>query len=78
MTIENTAALPDDIETLKALVLEQRAQLQSHLGEIEHLKLLIVKLRRAQFGRSSERFEGEVEQLELRLEELQKIGRAHV
>ena len=71
MTIENTAALPDDIETLKALVLEQRAQLQSHLGEIEHLKLLIVKLRRAQFGRSSERFEGEVEQLELRLEELQ-------
>jgi transposase len=63
--------LPEDIETLKALVLEQRAQLHSHLAEIEHLKLLIAKLRRAQFGRSSERLDRQVEQLELRLEELQ-------
>jgi transposase len=63
--------LPEDIETLKALVLEQRAQLHSRIAEIEHLKLLIAKLRRAQFGRSSERLDRQVEQLELRLEELQ-------
>ena len=69
--IDNNDALPDDIHALKALVLAQRAQLHSHAAEIEHLKLLIAKLRRAQFGRSSERLDREVEQLELRLEELQ-------
>jgi Transposase C of IS166 homeodomain len=36
--------------------------------EIEHLKLLIAKLRRAQFGRSSEKLDRQIEQLELRLE----------
>lgn len=71
MTIENSAELPDDIEALKALVLEQRAQLAFNLAEIEHLKLLIAKLKRMQFGRSSERLDREIEQYELRLEELQ-------
>ena len=78
MTIENSAALPDDIEALKALVLEQqaqltyqRAQLALNITEIEHLKLLIAKLKRMQFGRSSERLDQEIEQYELRLEELQ-------
>ncbi len=73
MTEKNEEALPDDIEALKALVLAQRAQLDSHAIEIERLKLLIAKLRRAYFGRSSEHFEREVEQLELRLEELQSV-----
>lgn len=73
MTIENTAELPDDIEALKALVLEQRAKLASTLAEIEHLKLLLAKLRRMQFGRSSERLERHIEQMELRLEELQSV-----
>jgi transposase len=63
--------LPDGVEALKALVIAQRAQLHSHATEIEHLKLLIAKLKRMQFGRSSERLEREVDQLELRLEELQ-------
>jgi len=63
--------LPDDIEALKALVIAQRAQLHSHVAEIEHLKLVIAKLKRLQFGRRSEKLEREVEQLELRLEELQ-------
>jgi transposase len=68
---EALAALPDDIEALKALVLEQRLALATRSSEIEHLKLLIAKLKRMQFGRSSERLNKEVEQLELRLEELQ-------
>lgn len=63
--------LPDDIEALKALVIAQRAQLHSRLTEIEHLKLLIAKFRRMQFGRRAEKLDREVEQLELRLEELQ-------
>jgi transposase len=63
--------LPDDIEALKALVIAQRAQLHSHLTEIEHLKLVIAKLKRMQFGRRSEKLDREVEQLQLRLEELQ-------
>ena len=58
------APLPDDLAALKALVLASRA-------EVEHLKLIIEKLKRLQFGRRSEKLEREIEQLELRLEELQ-------
>ena len=68
---EIEVALPDDVAALKALVLEQRAQLATRVAEIEHLKLLIAKLRRMQFGRSSERLDRQIEQMELRLEELQ-------
>ena len=68
---EALAALPDDIDALKALVLEHQARLAIRDTEIEHLKLLIAKLKRMQFGRSSEKLNKEVEQLELRLEELQ-------
>src|SRR5260221_4807146 len=56
--------LPDDIEQLKQLVLAHRA-------EVEHLKLIIAKLKRLQFGRHSEKLDREIHQLELRLEELQ-------
>lgn len=63
--------LPDDVEALKRLVLEQREALAAHTIEIEHLKLIIAKLRRLQFGRSSEKLTREIDQLELRLEELQ-------
>lgn len=71
MTTETSAALPEDIEALKALVLEQSAQLARNFTEIEYLRLLIAKLKRMQFGRSSERLDREIEQYELRLEELQ-------
>jgi transposase len=62
------ADLPDDIATLKAMILERET---AHALEIEHLKLLIAKLKRMQFGRKSEKLEHEIDQLELRLEELQ-------
>src|SRR5439155_19579554 len=48
---------------------EQR--LLTRESEIEHLKLLIAKLQRMQFGRKSERRARQIEQLELRLEALQ-------
>jgi transposase len=67
--------LPDldllDAAGLKALILSQHDQLLSHQSEIEHLKLLIAKLRRMQFGRKSEKLERQIEQLELKLEELE-------
>ena len=72
-------------EALKALILAQHAQILTQNqalvsqeeqliardAEIEHLKLLIAKLRRMQFGRSSEKLDRQIDQLELRLEELQ-------
>lgn len=68
--------LPNDVEALRQLVLTQRAQLAASLIEIEQLKLLIAKLKRLQFGRSSEKLDRHLEQLELRLEELQTIQAA--
>jgi len=78
----SVAALPDlnvlPAEALKALILAQhdqliatREQLLSRENEIEHLKLLIAKLQRMQFGRKSEKLQRQIEQLELWLEELQ-------
>ena len=68
-------ALPDlnqlDPTALKALILSQHEQLLSRDHEIEHLKLLIARLRRMQFGRKSEKLDRQIEQLELRLDELQ-------
>jgi transposase len=60
-----------DTDRLKALVLEQHFELISHKNEIDNLKLLIHKLRRMQFGRSSEKLQRQIEQLELRLEDLE-------
>jgi transposase len=77
--------LPDDVETLKRLLLERdaeveqrRAQVEEHRVEvllarlmIEKLKLEIARLRRIQFGRRSERHDARVTQLELMVEELE-------
>ena len=56
----NSAALPRDTPTLHAMVVAQQA-------EIEHLKLIIAKLRRMQFGQRSEKIDEMVGQLELAL-----------
>jgi transposase len=63
--------LPDDVETLKGLIIESQAKLAERDHEIEHLKLLIAKLRRLQFGRSSEKLDAKIGQLELLVEELE-------
>ena len=70
--------LPNDIETLKRLVLERTAALEvaqalllSRQHEIEQLKLQIARLRRMHFGRSSEQFNEQIRQLEFKLEELE-------
>lgn len=67
-----------DLHTLQAMLLAERAKvtalqekLQSRDTEIERLGLLIAKLRRMTFGRSSEKLSRQIEQLEFQLEELQ-------
>ena len=69
--------LPDDVAALKAMILSERAeaaQLQASVkayeGLVQALKIRIVKLRRQKFGRSSEKVNREIEQLELALEAL--------
>src|SRR6202167_2182452 len=73
-----TAKLPADMVSLRAFALACQSELkvaelsvQYKALEIEKLKLQIAKLRRMQFGRSSERIARQIEQLELRLEELE-------
>src|SRR5437660_9210880 len=70
------ATLPDldglNPHELKALIVSQHELIVSRDSEIEQLKLLIAKLRRLKFGRSSEKLDRQIGQLELRLEALQQ------
>jgi transposase len=73
-----TAELPTDPDALRAFALACQGELkaaelavQYKALEIEKLKFQIAKLRRMQFGRSSERINRQIAQLELRLEELE-------
>jgi transposase len=63
--------LPDDIETLQRIVIEQRARLFSDKLLIERLRLELAKLKRMQFGRSSEQLEERIAQLELTIEDIE-------
>jgi len=69
------AALPSDVDTLHQLVRDLAAQvaddrfeLAQAQAEIERLKLIIRRFKRVQFGRRSERIDGD--QLALGLEDL--------
>jgi transposase len=67
-----------DRAALEALIAAQQSELSaqqekllSRDSEIEHLKLVIARLRRMMFGTKSEKVTREIEQLELKLEELE-------
>jgi len=71
-------SLPNDIATLKAMVIAAEAKAQNAEAEakarallIEQLKFTIAKLRHEQFGQSSER-SAVLEQLELQLADLEE------
>jgi transposase len=73
-------SLPDDVETLKAMVLTAQAErmaaeAQAHSLQllIEKMKYTIAKLRHQQYGQSSER-SALLEQLELELSELEETA----
>ncbi|MFL9828701.1 IS66 family transposase [Rhodoplanes sp. SY1] len=70
--------LPDDVETLKRLVLARdaelaraRAEVSSAEALIAHLRLAIEKMRRELYGQRSERKARLLDQMELQLEELE-------
>jgi transposase len=76
-----TPDLPDDVESLRALLVESRRenrQLRSTLiyrdAQIEKLLIQLARLKRMQFGAKSEKLDREIEQLELLIEELQTPG----
>src|SRR5882724_9551242 len=60
-----------DPQALRALVRVQQSELDSRETEIESLKLLILKLKRMHFGPRAEKFDRDIQQLELRLEDLE-------
>lgn len=78
----NAAAdLPEDPALLKAMVARLQAEnaqltatLRAHDLMVEALRLRIARLKKQAFGKSSERIEREIEQLELALEDLLVIA----
>ncbi len=77
--------LPDDPAVLKAMIAALQAEndkisatLRAHDQLVQSLRLRIAKLTRQMFGKSSEKIEREIEQLELALEDLQvALAEAH-
>ena len=53
--VESIDHLPDDIAALKAALIETRAKLSGAEALIEHLQLVIAKMKRETFGPRSER-----------------------
>jgi transposase len=62
--------LPDDKNELKAALIETRAKLSGAEALIEHLQLVIAKMKREMFAPRSERSQRLIDQMELQLEEL--------
>jgi transposase len=71
MRIDSTA-LPDDIAALKRIIGELTRDAVAARAEIEKLRFQLARFKRAQFGRSSERADRTVEQLELAIETLEE------
>ena len=77
--IRDSGDLPDDVTTLQALLLAERAgtakvseelaairaETANYKAQIEHLKAQLAKLRRSQFGKSSEKLDQQIAKLEL-------------
>jgi hypothetical protein len=77
------APLPNDVESLKELVIAQRAALEAaHVTllsrdvEIEKLKIELARLKRLRYGRSSEQLDRRIAQLELTLESSKRARRS--
>ena len=69
--MEKPQELPNDVVLLKQIIEELQVNLVTRKVEIEQLRLELAKLKRLKFGRSSERLDARIAQLELTLEELE-------
>jgi transposase len=63
--------LPEDVAALKALLLAERAAAAKLAGQNEHLRAIVKELRRALFGRRSEKT-AHPDQLQLALEDIEQ------
>jgi transposase len=68
----SSADLPDDVATLKALLIAARAEADARGLMIEKLKAELARLKRMQFGKSSEKLDAAIRQLELALEAVEE------
>jgi len=66
--------VPDDKDALKAALIDARAKLSGAEAMIAHLQLVIAKMKREMFGPRSERSQRLIEQLELQLEDAQRVS----
>ncbi|MGI9488097.1 MAG: IS66 family transposase zinc-finger binding domain-containing protein, partial [Geminicoccaceae bacterium] len=69
--------LPNDVAALQAIIAKQAAELEDAKNQlkardvvIEQMQLNLDKLKRSQFGQSSEKVQRQIDQLELTLEDL--------
>jgi len=76
MNLSPEDSLPDDVEALKAALLQVRTELATERAErsgdkalITHLKLVIAKMKREHYGQRSERSARLLDQMELQLED---------
>jgi transposase len=69
--VAEAAPLPDDVATLKALLLAERATAAKLAGQNEHLRAIVKELQRALFGRRSEKT-AHPDQLQLALEDIEQ------
>lgn len=65
----NAADLPDDIDTLKAMILAAGGREERHVERIAQLEKLLADVKRALFGRKSEK--ADPDQFELALEDIE-------
>lgn len=66
------ANLPDDVDALKHIIREMARTAVAAKAEIEKLRFELARLRRAQFGRFSEKLGSAIAQLELAIETLEE------
>lgn len=66
--------LPDDVDALKRIIATMVQEAVASQVEIEKLRFELARLKRAQFGRSSEKLAQTVAQLELAIETLEEDG----
>lgn len=64
--------LPDDVDALKRIIVTMVQEAVAAQVEIEKLRFELARAKRAQFGRSSEKFTQTVAQLELAIEALEE------
>lgn len=76
--VVDPASLPDDVDALKRIIAGMAQDAVHAHTLIEKLRFELARLKRAQFGASSEKLDGRIEQLELAIEALESDEAEHL